>query len=137
MNRIQPVLACLALLGAAGCSSGSKKVVVKGQIVLDGANLAVAENEAVLMSLIPPNSQPRLTPYSGSVNRDGTFVVAGPSDGSGVLPGKYKVSLQTLLTDRERSTDRFGGRYVADKTTLDIEVVPGMGPVTLALTTGK
>jgi hypothetical protein len=123
-------------LAVAGCKGGTGKVVVKGQIVLDGANLALADNEAVLMSLIPAD-KPDSSPYSGSVKRDGSFTVVGPSDGSGVRTGKYKVALQTLLTDRERSTDRFGGQYGFEKTKLEIEVVPGMGPVTLTLNTKK
>jgi hypothetical protein len=134
-GTIRKVVCVALVLTTAGCS-GTDKVVVKGQIVLDGANLALAENEAVLMSLIPVDNK-GASPYSGSVSRDGSFVVAGPSDGSGVPPGKYKVSLQTLLTDRERSTDRFGGRYTADKTALDVEVVAGMAPLTLPLTSAK
>jgi hypothetical protein len=133
VNGMIRTAVCVALVVAtAGCNKGPQKVVVKGQIVLDGATLALADNEAVLMSLIPADRA--ASPYSGSVSKDGSFVVAGPSDGSGVPTGKYKVSLQTLLTDRERSADRFGGRYAADKTPLDVDVAPGMAPVTLTLT---
>jgi hypothetical protein len=51
-----------------------------------------------------------------------------------VPPGKNKVTLQTLLTDRERSADRFGGRYAAGKSPLEVEVARDMAPVELRVT---
>ena len=66
------------MLAVAGCQSGNTKVVVKGQIVLDGTDLALAESEADLMSLIPMDGKPDQSPCPGSVKRDESFLVAGP-----------------------------------------------------------
>jgi hypothetical protein len=135
MRVVVRTLACAAVLALAGCGGGN--VVVKGRIVVDGADLALAPNEAVLMTLSPADGNPAASPFSGSVSPDGSFVVSGPSDGSGVPPGKYKVSLQTLLTDRERSQDRFGGQYATGKSSLEIEVTRRMAPVELRVTSAR
>ncbi|MBX7103897.1 MAG: hypothetical protein K1X57_07440 [Gemmataceae bacterium] len=129
MSFLTRVYACLSLFVAFGCGEQCSGVVVRGQIVLDGVNLSLAENEAVLLSLIPNQGGP----LSGSVGRDGSFIIMGAADGTGVLPGKYKVALQSMLTDREQSTDRFAGHYVAGRTKLEITVSRGMTPVTLAI----
>jgi hypothetical protein len=129
MNLLIRAGVSLALFVTLGCGKQCPGVVVRGQIVLDGVNLSLAENEAVLLSLIPDQG----STYSGSVGRDGSFIIMGAADGTGVLPGKYKVALQTMMTDREQSTDRFAGRYVAGRTNLEITVSRGMEPVTLTV----
>jgi hypothetical protein len=119
------------VLAAADCNAGNTKEEVKGQIVLDDADLALAENEAMLTSFVPIDRKPNQSLYSGSVKRDGSFVVAGPSDSSGVAAEKHEVSLQTLLTDR------FGSRYTSDKSRIEIDIVPDMGSVTPTISSGK
>jgi len=133
-RRRADLLVCGAALVLSGCFQSDSGVVVRGQLILDGSKLVLAENEAVLMSLSPVDGSTSSGPFSGSVQQDGRFVVVRASNGKGIPPGKYRVTLQTLLTDREHSVDRFGGRYAAGKSNVDVLVVKGMGLVTISLT---
>jgi hypothetical protein len=90
----------LALLVAApGCGS-SDRIRVSGKVVRGGAAVACPPDRMLGITLIAIDVKDNEgrgvaagEPYPAEVNpADSTFVVPGP-DGSGILPGRYRVAL--------------------------------------------
>jgi len=79
MGRFVALL--MVLLLAVGCSKG---VSVQGKVVFeDGAPLTTGEVRLVGGSKT----------FSGTIQKDGTFVMQGATPGSGIEPGTYKVAI--------------------------------------------
>jgi hypothetical protein len=87
---------CILLAFLAGCSGGGGGVAVEGVVTLDGQPLP-----GVHLTF----DQPELSPnenigYIGKTDESGRYSLRPMlGDGSGVPPGKYRVSLTTAVSD--------------------------------------
>ena len=114
-NRRLSLVALVALLPAfAGCS---RVAHVSGRVVEDGKPYTPTDE---MVALLFANEDASMS-LSVSVQKDGTFVVYGPS-GEGLPPGKYKVGYYS---------DVEGGRKKRIK-----DLQPDKSPLELDLTRG-
>jgi hypothetical protein len=110
------LLACLALLpGAGGCA---RVAYVSGRVLEDGKPYAPTD-EMVALQFARVDSSMKL---SVSVQKDGSFVVYGPSE-KGVPPGKYKVGYYSEV-EGDKSRKRIKD-LPADKSPLELDLAAG------------
>jgi hypothetical protein len=86
MRAIGLLFAGVVVLSAVGCGS-SGKAKVEGQVTKNGAPLALAEGESVMITL---TSEDGKSTYTAGAAPDGTFSVQQPAGGP-IPAGKYKV----------------------------------------------
>lgn len=130
---------CVALLvlpfALVGCGPSDVKVVVRGRLLENGQPFTADPSKVKLPkgAALPPGVQPlqimfipveRGETYIATVTdpASGKFEVTG-SDGRGVKPGKYKVSVQ--INTGPGTPDALGGKYSPEKTTINREVKEG------------
>lgn len=78
----------------AGCSE-AESPTVRGQLLNNGRPLSVDNPDKFDLKLVSVNGAgPGQNVFPARVERDGTFVFAGPT-GRGVPPGEYKVVIET------------------------------------------
>src|SRR5262249_12972261 len=116
-NRITVCLfICLLPLGC----DGSSRIKAKGSILKGGQPFRTGEGEE-LRIVFAPLDPPAGTQYDSFAAvydpDDGSFQVAG-KDGSGLPPGKYRISLQ-LMSKKE---DLWGGRLIGKKSPFTCEI---------------
>ena len=100
-----------------GCGGGPTKP--RGRLLMNGQPVTLSDKGVLQVAFIPEPSTG--TSYPALVKPDGTFEVPGV-DKKGIPPGKYKVSVR--LIDPYPTTDKLGGKYAQDKTTI-IKQIPG------------
>jgi hypothetical protein len=118
MRCFRYLLLCLLIcLVSMGC--GNSQIKAKGRVLKGGAPFQPAEGEAVRIffePLDPP--QGSYDSYAGEFNnKDGTFQING-KDGTGLPPGKYRITLQ-LMKNKE---DLFNGGLMGRRSPFSCEV---------------
>jgi hypothetical protein len=118
MRRFRCLLPCL-LIAFVGVGCGSQ-IKAKGRVVKDGAPFQPGEGEAVRIFFVPldPPQGTTYDSYAGEFNnQDGTFQIKG-KDGSGLPPGKYRITMQ-LMKNKE---DLFNGGLMGPRSPFTCEV---------------
>ena len=137
------VLACalLGLLALSGCG-GKKGVMVKGTLVFP-LDLKMGEGDMVQVHFEAEDKDGKSSPATYSANEK-SFVANGP-DAKGVLPGKYKITVQvsTYLGSMDKDSlarnaryQEFNGRFDSKNSKLSYEVT-GDGPQTITINLDK
>ncbi len=87
----------LLLMLACGCSSGSKFVKAKGQLLLDGQPLRInAQATARLRFTLVDDNPSTYVAYANP--DDATFAVLG-KDGNGIPAGKYRITVEQKMAE--------------------------------------
>ena len=91
----------------AGCGGGTNTfatILVKGKVTYKGQPLT---NGTVTFS--PVDSQ-KCRPATGQIESDGTFVMSTVKFGDGVMPGEYKVAIESLKAGSDEDEKRETGQ---------------------------
>jgi hypothetical protein len=119
MRGIRYLLPCLIIcLVSAGC--GTSHIKAKGRVIKGGEAFRPGEGEGVRIFYEPldPPEGSSYNSYAGEFNNeDGTFQIKG-KDGTGLPPGKYRITLQ-LMKNKE---DLFNGALMGKKSPFTCEV---------------
>jgi hypothetical protein len=123
--------ACLLALLLSGC--GKSKLKPKGRLLKDGSPLVLKdEEEFVHIFFDPVVAEGEKHPgdrYAADYNRDdGTFVVIG-KDGTGLPPGKYRITIEHAL----RKNDLLKGKFNAENTPFVRDIDARTGEIVLDL----
>jgi hypothetical protein len=126
MKRLVPLVVLLLV----GCSN-SPNIKAKGRVLKGGQPFTTQPGEG-LRIILAPMAAPATGQYDSFAAEfdpsNGSFRVRG-KDGTGLPPGKYRVSLQ-LMKNKE---DQFRGRYVGLKSPFVVEVGQGGGDLVIDL----
>ena len=131
MRRVVVILS-LSLMLFGGCSE-SGTLTVRGQLVNNGRPLSVDNPDEFELKLLSVDADgPGRNVYAARVERDGTFLFAGPT-GRGVPPGAYKVVIETgpVPDGRGGAGDRFHKAFAEPRTPLRLTVTPGTTELTI------
>ena len=141
MRAIVRVVVVVSGLAMVGCGSGNR-VRVEGVLLKGGSPLTPPEgasNQMVFVAMDVKGDSDKTIganePFAAVVNDDGTFNVPGP-DGTGIPPGKYRVSISQKYRTKHtidkpkrpgeptinRDTDLLRDRYSATTSPLVVEV---------------
>jgi hypothetical protein len=103
MRRLSYLALGVAVLAAAGCGGdGLRRVSIQGKVTAKGG--APVANATVLFS---PQAGTKGEGGIGTTNAEGAFTVTGSRQGaSGIVPGKYKVTVSRFVNPDGSSVDR-------------------------------
>lgn len=135
-RRALSVLLAVAAVSFGGCAKGPKTHAVKGNVTLDGGDVALLAGHSVEAVL---ESDPAVR-AAGVIQKDGTFTLVSLLQGEmrhGAVAGKYKAKI--VLSDDPDETGREPARPPLAKHFYQVEtsglsfVVGDLSPVQLSL----
>lgn len=144
MSRIPRLRSiCLLCVLICGCGPAGPEIVpVRGTITLNGGPWT-QEGKLYLTPVQAAQGQPEAPGYAG-FDKEGKFVADCPL-GSGLVPGKYRVGVESWqLPPDETRTEKPGGvslipdKYRSPATSgLEFDVKSGSGPIELSFDVQK
>lgn len=125
-RRLLFMVAALSMAGLCGCGSGKKGVELQAKLLLPG-NIRLGEQASSTITFVPEDSKSESA--SGKYKtKDQPFPI-DTSQGKGILPGKYKVTVQLNpypgseeAKTQANAVKSVNGRYNLEKTPLSYEV---------------
>jgi len=136
----------VALLASAGCGPG-KGTPVSGKVVLPG-KMTFEKDDSVEIVFIPEDAKKRgatVFATASGKSSDVSFTNLNTAETTGVLPGKYKVTVKVTpyagapgSNERKRAfDDAINKQYDAIVSKLTYEVAAGSEPQTITIDLGK
>jgi hypothetical protein len=111
--RYSPMMAMIAglsLLPGIGCGPDDgigTRYPVSGTVKYQGKPVPHGT-----VTFTPEGAEGR--PATGDIQGDGSYTATTATPGDGMLPGKYKVSIQAIETDMSNVLNKTGGMYRSD-----------------------